>query len=101
MPSRGCRVSMSFTLTVVYPPLSTPHRKQDGDTAEGTCPLTSVCSAQLSPSNSDLRLEAPGMYGDGNGRPGKAWERILAACVTEGKLRRVPSLTRVFATVSG
>lgn len=31
----------------------------------------------------------------------RAWERILAACVTEGKLRHVPSLTRVFATVSG
>lgn len=101
MPSRGCRVSMSFTLTVVYPPFSTPHRKQGGDTAEGTCPLTSVCSVQLSPSNSDLGLEVPGMCGDGNGRPEKAWERILAACVTEGKLRRVPSLTRVFATVSG
>lgn len=50
-------------------------------------PLTSVCSAQLSPSDSDLGLKVPGTCGDGNRRPEKGWERILATCVTEGKQR--------------
>lgn len=46
-----------------------------------------LCSAQLSPTNSDLDLKAPGICGDGNGRPENGWERVLAACVTERKLR--------------